>query len=165
MGGYIALVACLVALVATLIGLFVSVRMTRPIIALENCFLQSAQGDLRVQTAVQSRDEIGRLSASFNHMISEQKEIIQNILSASESVRHGTEEIARGNDDLSQRTQEQAATLEEITATFEEIHAANTSAMENAEQAEKIVQTTLNAVAEGQIAFPNAHRHAGYFRK
>lgn len=149
MGGYIALVACLVALVATLIGLFVSVRMTRPIIALENCFLQSAQGDLRVQTAVQSRDEIGRLSASFNHMISEQKEIIQNILSASESVRHGTEEIARGNDDLSQRTQEQAATLEEITATFEEIHEANTSAMENAEQAEKIVQTTLNAVAEG----------------
>src|SRR5690606_24265465 len=82
----------------------------------------------------------------------ELKEIIESILSASESVQNGTEEIARGNDDLSQRTQEQAATLEEITTTIREIHTANTSALENAEQAETIVQTTLDAVAEGDKA-------------
>lgn len=152
MGGYIALVACLVAIAATLIGVVVSVRITKPIMALENCFLQSAQGNLRVQTAVNRRDELGRLSGSFNHMIAELKEIIESILSASESVQNGTEEIARGNDDLSQLTQEQAATLEEITTTIGEIHTANTSALENAEQAETIVQTTLDAVAEGDKA-------------
>lgn len=149
LGQYILLVSLLVAFAASLIGLFLSKSITDPLHILQNYLHQAAQGNLNVQAKIKNRDELGQLSDSFNRMILQQKEMLESILTASESVRHGMEEIALGNDDLSQRTQEQAATLEEITATIEEIHQSLLWATENAEQATVLAQTTLETVSQG----------------
>jgi signal transduction histidine kinase len=54
-----------------LIILFISHRFLRPIGVLQSSFKKVVDGDLNVEIAAKSRDEIGDLTISFNHMVDE----------------------------------------------------------------------------------------------
>jgi len=59
------------ALIAILLGLAFSARLTRPIASLNAAVRKVASGDLTVRVAAGSRDELSELSASFNAMTDE----------------------------------------------------------------------------------------------
>ncbi len=56
------------ALLAFLLGIFLSRTMTRPLQELTEATSRLSRGDLGLQVPVRSQDEIGRLAASFNRM-------------------------------------------------------------------------------------------------
>lgn len=68
------LVGVVIILVAALLGVVVSRRITRPLERLSNAVRKIAKGDFNVNVAIRSSDEIGELSTSFNDMADELKE-------------------------------------------------------------------------------------------
>jgi signal transduction histidine kinase len=63
-----ALAALLAVALAALAGYLLSARITGPIVALTEATDRMSEGDLAVRATVESHDEVGRLSASFNSM-------------------------------------------------------------------------------------------------
>jgi class 3 adenylate cyclase len=68
------------AIAALLLGLLVARRLTRPISALTDGVARVAAGDLSLELAVRSRDEIGQLTRAFNEMVGglRQRDFIRN---------------------------------------------------------------------------------------
>jgi two-component system sensor histidine kinase/response regulator len=54
---------------ATLLGIYLSKKITKPIIDLRNATRRISKGDLRTQIILISNDEIGELAVSFNQMV------------------------------------------------------------------------------------------------
>jgi two-component system sensor histidine kinase YesM len=67
---YIILIGLACLLLAVLISIALSVRITNPISELRNLMKKVVLGDLNVSIPISSRDEIGQLSQSFNIMVS-----------------------------------------------------------------------------------------------
>jgi class 3 adenylate cyclase len=69
-------------LVGVLLAIFTSRRLTRPILELVQATEAVGRGDFNTRVAVHSRDEIGRLGASFNDMTADLalKEKYRNVL-------------------------------------------------------------------------------------
>ncbi len=54
---------------ATMVGIFLSKKITKPIIGLRDATRKISKGDLNTQIDIISNDEIGDLAASFNQMV------------------------------------------------------------------------------------------------
>ncbi len=67
------------ALIAFLVGVFISTSITRPINRLKDVMKKVEQGDFGQDITITSEDEIGQLSTSFNHMVANIKELIQKV--------------------------------------------------------------------------------------
>ena len=67
-------VGLVIVLIAALLGVIVSRRITRPLEDLSRAVGKVAKGDFDVNVDINSRDEIGELSDSFNDMAGELKE-------------------------------------------------------------------------------------------
>ncbi|MFZ1771697.1 MAG: HAMP domain-containing sensor histidine kinase [Caldilinea sp.] len=66
------LLAGIVAVLAsTLLAVWISRQLVRPVLRLEQAALAAAQGDLAHQVPVQSSDELGALARAFNFMVGE----------------------------------------------------------------------------------------------
>jgi class 3 adenylate cyclase len=67
-------------LVATVVGIGLTWRVTRPISALSSGVARVASGDLTLELPVRSSDEMGRLTSTFNEMVEglRQRDFIRN---------------------------------------------------------------------------------------
>src|SRR5215470_3555501 len=67
-------------LVATVVGIGLTWRVTRPISALTSGVARVASGDLTLELPVRSNDEMGRLTSTFNEMVEglRQRDFIRN---------------------------------------------------------------------------------------
>lgn len=61
--------SCLVSLLSIIIGYLLARNISNPILKLRNAHLKVSEGDLQQNVIVNSRDEIGELAVSFNHMV------------------------------------------------------------------------------------------------
>lgn len=59
----------LLLLLVMIVGTVVARRITRPILDLKDAAVRVSEGDLKVQVATRSRDEVGVLTLSFNEMV------------------------------------------------------------------------------------------------
>jgi len=76
----IALIGALIGIVlATVLSIFVSRKMIRPLVRMEETARHIAEGEFGKQIQVTSDDEVGRLSRSFNRMSTQLKEKIEAI--------------------------------------------------------------------------------------
>ncbi|MFO7597907.1 MAG: methyl-accepting chemotaxis protein [Desulfocurvibacter africanus] len=80
-----------------------------------------AQGRLDTNLAIEQRDEIGKLADSLRGMVGKLREVVGEVMAASENVASGSGELASSAEMISQGTTEQAASIEEISAGTEEI--------------------------------------------
>jgi len=102
--------------ISTLTIYVFSNRITRPIKRLTGLAHKIAEGDLEQTIPVQSRDEIGRLAATFNTMAGALKETIDE----KERVLRELQEL---NQTLEKRIRERTAELEERTVAIEQLSA------------------------------------------
>ena len=76
----IALIGALIGIIlATVLSIFVSRKMVRPLAKMEETARQITEGEFGRQIQVASDDEVGRLASSFNRMSTELKEKIEAI--------------------------------------------------------------------------------------
>ncbi len=74
-------------IVALSISIFLSFRLTKPIIRLESLMKKVEKGDFNIRVEVESTDEIGKLSRSFNLMIGKIKDLMGQIVQEQEMKR------------------------------------------------------------------------------
>lgn len=134
----------------TLIYVYVSKKVSKPINAVVKNIKQIAAGDFTGLIRVKSNDEIGEMALELSKMGENLAEIITQVLYSAAQVEETAEEIAVGNQDLSRRTQEQASTLEEIAATIEQVNSSIQVTTSNSEEANQLSHSTLEAVNAGQ---------------
>lgn len=70
----------IVLLIGIMIALFLTNNLVRPINKLKGCMEIASKGDLSVYCDINSKDEIGILSNSFNNMIKENKNLVDKII-------------------------------------------------------------------------------------
>lgn len=76
----------------------------------------SGQADLTRRLPFNTKDEIGRLSQSFNNFVAGLASVVAEVRQSAEEITVGSSEIAVGNSDLSQRTEYQAGSLQKTSS-------------------------------------------------
>ena len=79
-------VGLVIVFIAAIFGVVVSRRITRPLERLSRAVREIGKGDFNVNVDIQSRDEIGELSTSFNDMAVELKEREESLQGAQEAL-------------------------------------------------------------------------------
>ena len=127
-------------IMAVLIGIFISTTISKPIRKIIKIADKVADGDFDVTISIDSKDEIGLLSASFRKMTDKLNNAMCNINSASEQVAAGSKQVSDSSIALSQGAMEQASAIEELTASIEEISAQTKMNAKNATNANEIAE-------------------------
>ncbi|MBI4292051.1 MAG: Tar ligand binding domain-containing protein, partial [Betaproteobacteria bacterium] len=134
----------LAAVLAVLLGLWITRSITRPLYEAVGVAQRVAAGDLTSTVEVKTKDETGQLLQALKDMSESLRKIVGEVRSSSEAIGSGTKQIATGNADLSQRTEEQASSLEETASSMEEL---TSTVKQNAENAKQANQLALGASA------------------
>lgn len=120
----------LVALAAGIaLALYISGNLTKSLRSILLIVTKAAEGDLRENAEVRSRDEIGTLAIAFNTMLNNLRTLIGQTLTASQNV---------------------AVTAREISATTEEIAGGSASQAESAQTIQELVREM--SIALGTVA-------------
>lgn len=136
-------------LVAIALGLIISRMISNPVKRLVEAANKLAEGDLDIEIAARSTDEIGVLSSAFKKMTDNLNDVMANIASAAEQVTAGSKQVSASSVALSQGATEQASSVEQLTASLEEISAQTTQNAGNANQANEIAETAKRNAIQG----------------
>ena len=111
--------------VGVLLGGFVLYAVPRPILAAINQLLMGAQrvaaGDLTQAISVDSRDELGQLATTFDHMRANLMSLVDRIQCASVQISTTVNEIQAASSQQSATSTEQAGSLNEFSVTLRQI--------------------------------------------
>lgn len=132
-------------IITVIVMAFVSVGMSwfigrligKPISHLLKLTEQVAQNDLTGEVDIKDNTEIGALATSFNTMTSHLKNLVQEVIVASENLSASAEELASGAEQTNMSTQQVASAIEEIA------HGAN----EQVKRLEEISEVVTDLVA------------------
>ncbi|WP_415034965.1 methyl-accepting chemotaxis protein [Azonexus sp.] len=136
-------------LLAILFAWWVTRSITRPVAAAAAAANALSEGDLTVHVAVESRDEIGQLMASFQAMIGKLTQIISEVNVASSALNDAAGQVSATAQSLSQSSSEQAASVEETTASIEQMTANISQNTENARVTDGMATSAAQQAEEG----------------
>ncbi|WOV85035.1 methyl-accepting chemotaxis protein [Sporosarcina jeotgali] len=147
-------VISLITLVIVAVGLyFIIGRMLKPIGRLRKLMDEVSDGDLTVQSDIQSKDEIGQLSENFNGMISNMHSIISVVNSSAENVRTNSESLSAVAEETNASSSEVAHAVNEIAeGASKSAEDAETVSERADELGRQITGITERAVSMNEIA-------------
>ncbi|GJL57185.1 MAG: hypothetical protein NPIRA03_00420 [Nitrospirales bacterium] len=132
-----------------LLYLMIAKLVVKPMKSLESMAVRAREGDLTGRAGVNSQDEIGRTSESFNMMFDRVSEVIASVKTAVSGITTGTSEINAGTSDLAGRTSAQAGALEETSASMEEMTSTIKQNADNAKQANQLAVAAREVAEKG----------------
>lgn len=100
-------VGVIFAVIAVVFGTFFSVEMTKALRKVEKTMELAAQGDLSVSIINRRKDEIGKVSGSFNTMVASIRDLFVDSKSVADEVRH----ISQGLSDISEQSSRAASEI------------------------------------------------------
>lgn len=119
-------------------AIFITRMITRPLAAAVAAVERVSQGDLMVDVAATSGDEIGHMLDSLKSMIANLRDVVSDVTKGAENVASGSEQMSATAQQLSQGASEQAAAAEESTSSMEEMASSIQQNADNARQTDKI---------------------------
>jgi len=128
------LVQILVAITVVVNGLLMTRSITTPIYKIVELTRKIADGDLTVRSDIDSQDEIGELSKSFNKLSEKLGTMITKIVASSKQVTGASNEISTSSEQMAAGAEEQQAQLSEVATSIEEMSAMILETSNNAEQ-------------------------------
>ncbi|MBI9104002.1 MAG: methyl-accepting chemotaxis protein [Spirochaetales bacterium] len=141
-----------------LLVIFVSVsfligrNIARDIISISLDAEKIATGNLGVRVNIKSKDEIGKLAASFNKMVDELINIVSSVQQGANEFSDGSRQISDTSQGLASGSSEQAASSEEVSASMEELVSSIHQNLENSNSADRIAADTAVKATEGGTA-------------
>jgi methyl-accepting chemotaxis protein len=146
-----AIVALVVAMVLTLVGIWLYVRkaVLEPLRSGARVAERIAEGDLTAVIRSHSNDEAGQLMASLARMNEGLTRVVSQVRSAAQSVVTASSQVSAGTTDLSQRTEEQASSLEETAASMEELASTVKQNADNAKEADVLARSASKRAEQG----------------
>lgn len=146
----ISLIAAALGMVTTWV---VARNIGKPLAACVDRAQVIAEGNLAVEAMrVKTRDEIGRLAASFNAMVDSLREVAGETQAVTENLNSAGAEILATSQEQASATKEQAAAVQEITSTVEEINQSGVQVSERARQVASAADTTTASSTQGMQA-------------
>ena len=110
-----------------------------------------ANGDLRSTIDVKGSDEIAQLQNAMNEMVTNLRNIVNEVSVSVRNVSNGANQMAATSEQLSQGATEQASSTEEASAAVEEMAANIKQSSENAQTTEKMAtKSAEDARASGK---------------
>ncbi len=103
-------------------ALLINRNIIKPIYNFIDCFEKLSEGDLTQKIEVNTKDEISKMSISFNNFLNKMSTIINEISNLASQLDMSTKELTDGAEQLSDGAQNQSASLEEIIATMENLN-------------------------------------------
>jgi methyl-accepting chemotaxis protein len=92
----------------------VTKRITKPIVSLTQVVKEAANGDLTVQTAVSSQDELGQLAASANIMIANLQDLVRGVQLSVQQVTASSEQLMSGAEQAAQASNQVSGAVTEV---------------------------------------------------
>jgi methyl-accepting chemotaxis protein len=132
------------------LGIMLSRMIAGPlgrIVALAN---KVADGDLREKSDMDTKDEVGMLAKSFNHMIDRLNITVGSIVSSSHSVAAAAEEISASTEEIASSSSSQANAAQTISELFNELTQAIQSVAQSTEQASELSSSAMGLAKEGR---------------
>lgn len=147
-----------VVIILASLGIFALLLRTlfRPVRRTANAMgeIANGDGDLTLRLPVQGRDEASELARQFNAFADKMHDVLVQVRSSSDAVRHATQEIADGGQDISRRTdqaasslQQTSASMEQLTGTVENTSASSREASSLSQSAAELAQGTGDTVS------------------
>jgi methyl-accepting chemotaxis protein len=103
------------------IALGIARSVTGPVNGLQKTAVVAASGDLTVDIAVKSKDEIGTLAESFKTMILQMRELVSQITEKAGAVAGSAQQLNSSSQQTTASANENAATMSEISSTVEQL--------------------------------------------
>lgn len=101
-------------IISALIGLLITRMIAKPVKDIQELFSRVEQGDLTIEGIYQSKDEIGRLTSSFNTMITGLKSIVQKVNDTSQYVAASSEQLSTSAGQNMQASENISLTIQEL---------------------------------------------------
>ncbi|MCQ4086803.1 methyl-accepting chemotaxis protein [Saccharibacillus sp. JS10] len=153
-------ITVVVIIVGALVAAMVSRQMTKPLSRLVRHARLIAEGDLQQNIEVKGRDEISQLSSAFQQMTSNLRQMIGQVLEATDRVKNDSLELSRGIGLLYEIGGKTSSSAVEIAQNSETVA---TSAAENAKAMEEIsggIQHIAESAAEVNEQITRASQQA-----
>lgn len=131
-------------------------RIVAPLIVGVSVAHQVAEGDLTVNTAVKTHDEIGRLGQAIDNMIDRLQAMIAQVQESTANVASGSQAMSAGAEHMSEGASEQAAAAEEASTSMEQMAANIRQNADNAIQTEQIALKAAKNAQETGLAVTDA---------
>jgi methyl-accepting chemotaxis protein len=131
------------------IGIFVSRAITRPINEALGVANSLSQGDLTISVESNSKDETGQMMAALSNMVEKLKQVVGDVIGATDNVASGSQELSATAQQMSQGATEQAASVEEISSSMEEMASSIKQNADNSSQTEKIAMKSSVDAKDG----------------
>ncbi len=114
LGRMMIIFAMITVLVMAVVLYFVIRQMMQPLGKINGLMTEIANGDLTVRSDIQSKDEIGQLSASFNEMVENTNDIIRIVNESANNVRGNSESLSAVSEETNASSEEVAFAVGEI---------------------------------------------------
>ncbi|WP_135557104.1 methyl-accepting chemotaxis protein [Paenibacillus cymbidii] len=136
-------------LFSILLGYAISQSIARPLNRIVGLVAKVAEGDLREKSPIVTKDEIGALAASVNHMIDNLSNLVGGIAQSSQSVAAASEQISASSEEIASGSTSQARSAQNISELFGELSKAINFVARSAEEAAELSTSTVQTASEG----------------
>jgi methyl-accepting chemotaxis protein len=143
------IVIVLAFLFSIFLGYYIAGTIANPLARIVGLVTKVAQGDLREQADIDTKDEVGQLSRSVNDMIHNLQGLIGGVVQSSQSVAAASEEISASTEEIAGSSTNQAQSAQHITDLFNELSSAINSVAMGAEQAAELSSETVRTANQG----------------
>ncbi|RTE10983.1 methyl-accepting chemotaxis protein [Paenibacillus whitsoniae] len=144
------IVIIVVAVILSLIfGIVISQIIVKPLRKIVAIVGLVAEGDLRQKSDIVTKDEIGQLSTSINHMVSSLQSLIGGIVQSSQSVAAASEQISASTEEIASGSTTQSRDARIITELFQELSDAINTVAVSAEGAAELSTQAVNTATAG----------------
>jgi methyl-accepting chemotaxis protein len=142
------LMSLVLFLVAALFGWFLVGRWVAPVRQMVDMSSAITKGDLTEKITVNTEDELGLLSGSFNDMVANLRRIVDNIQETSVQVASSAGQISANAKLITQGAQSQAQAAEETSTSMEEMAASIQTVAGNAQSLATYVEETSSSITQ-----------------
>lgn len=139
--------------VGLLIFWYLPPSITKPILEGVANAEKVANGDLTVSFDTSRKDEVGRLSLALNNMVSNLKELLNDIAASAREMAESGEKLVAESEEMADGANQQASAAEEVSSSMEEMYANIQQNTENAKMTEGIaLKATVNMNASNETS-------------
>jgi methyl-accepting chemotaxis protein len=150
-----------ISILAILLGIRITGKISLTIQRLIGVTEKIARGDLNNEIKVESTDELGKLGNYINIMSRSLKKVLLEIRESSERLTQATEEISSSSQQISEGAQKQAAEFEEISSSIQSTANSSLSANDETRKSSSEAGDTEKAVMDSITAMNKIKNSSG----
>lgn len=148
----------IIAVLALIIGIFVSRPMTKSLQTLVEDVKKIGSGDFTVRSNVSSNDEIGMLGETLNKMTEDVGSLMRNIRGVSTEVTSAADSLAATSEETNASIEEVAKTISEVAGAANDQARSTESGLEKTAELAESIQDVANAIGRVKEIFNEANQ-------